>query len=87
MRQLVQNRGCSDYRAVARAYTLPDGRRLEIALDRRARVVDSAGDEMAPSPSELAALIAVTQMGFLKRGVDGKRRFRLGHEDDLSIAV
>ena len=43
---------------------LPDGRRLITELDQPTKVVDREGHEIAPSRSEIAALIAVSEMDF-----------------------
>ena len=84
MRQQVRNhRGFT----TDTIYELPDGRRLVNEFDRPARVIDAAGNEMAPSPSELAALLAIAQMELPKKNANGKRLFRMTHNDDWRVAV
>src|SRR5437879_8080753 len=68
-------------------YELPDGRRLVSAFDRPAKVVDAEGIELSPSPSELAALLAVAGMAFPKKAANGKRLFRLRTKDDWTFAA
>src|SRR5438132_8590247 len=68
-------------------YELPDGRRLVSAFDQPAKVIDAEGTEISPSPSELAALLAVAGMAFPKKAANGKRLFRLQTKDDRTIAA
>src|SRR5438128_8754674 len=68
-------------------YELPDGRRLVNAFDRPAKVIDVGGTEISPSPSELAALLAVAGMAFPKKAANGKRLFRLQTKDDWTVAA
>jgi hypothetical protein len=49
------------------ARRLPDGRRLVIEIDQPTKVIDVTGHEMAPSPSEIVALMAVSEMSFPKK--------------------
>ena len=84
MKHQVQN-----YSRFARdtVYELPDGRRLVSAFDRPAKVIDAEGTEISPSPSELAALLAVAGMAFPKKAANGKRLFRLHTKDDWTVAA
>jgi hypothetical protein len=58
-----------DRRGLARESVrrLPDGRRLVTELDQPTKVVDIEGNEIAPSPSEIAALMAVSGMSFPRK--------------------
>ena len=78
-----------DYRGLCTdtVYRLPDGRRLVNEFDRPARVIDTAGNEMTPSSSELAALLAIARMELPKKNANGKRLFRINHHDDWRMAV
>ena len=68
-------------------YQLPDGRRLVSGFDRPAKVIDAEGIEISPSPSELAALLAMAGMAFPKKAANGKRLFRLQTKDDWTVAA
>ena len=58
-----------DYRGVTESTVrrLPDGRRLVIGANQPATVVDLERNEMTVSPSELMALIAISEMSFPNR--------------------
>lgn len=43
---------------------LPDGRRLVTALNRPTKVIDSDGNEIVPSPSEIVVLELMSDMSF-----------------------
>src|SRR5438552_7696714 len=68
-------------------YELPDGRRLVSGFNRPAKVIDAEGAEVSPSPSELAALLAVAALAFPKKAANGKRLFRLQTKDDWTVAA
>jgi hypothetical protein len=46
---------------------LPDGRRLVTELNQPTKVVDTEGNQIAPSSSEIAALIAISEMSFPRK--------------------
>jgi hypothetical protein len=66
MRHDVQMR---DYRGFAGGMVckLPDGRRLVTEFNQPTKVVDAEGNEIAPAPSEIIALMAVCGMSFPKK--------------------
>ena len=63
-------------------HPLPDGRRLVTKLDRPAKVIDLEGNEIALSPSEVTALLALAGMTFPRKKADGKRLVRLERDED-----
>ena len=63
-------------------HPLPDGRRLVTKLDRTAKVIDLEGNEIALSPSEVTALLALARMTFPRKKADGKRLVRLERDED-----
>jgi hypothetical protein len=74
MRHQVQN--CRRF-AGGTVYRLPDGRRLVSEFNQPAKLIDAEGTEMAPSPSEVAALIAITVMAFPRKNTHGKKLLRM----------
>ncbi len=63
-------------------HKLPDGRRLVMDLDRPAKVIDPEGNEMAPAPSEVNALLVLAEMPFPRKKTGGRRLISLHHEKD-----
>ena len=63
MRHQIQMR---DHQRFARGDVrkLPDGRRLVSEFNQPIKVVDREGNEVAPSSSEIAALIAISEISF-----------------------
>jgi hypothetical protein len=51
------------------AVCLPDGRRLMIEINQPTQVVNTEGNEMAPSPSEIVALMALRCYGELSQSL------------------
>ncbi len=66
MRHQMQMR---DYRGFAggNVCKLPDGRRLVTDFNQPTKVVDTEGNEIAPSPSEIAALMVLSKISFPKK--------------------
>ena len=83
MERAKMRRYMRDYRGLTSeiTYKLPDGRKLVSDIDGSAKVIDGGGNEMVPSPAELAALLVVAEMGVPGRGVDGTRLFRVQREE------
>jgi hypothetical protein len=81
---IMRHQQVRDYHLFARETVrrLPDGRRLVTDLDRPAKVIDLEGNEFAPSPSEVTALLALAGMTFPRKKADGKRLLRLERDED-----
>jgi hypothetical protein len=58
-----------DHQRPAREHVrkLPDGRHLVTEFSQPTKVVDIEGNEIAPSSSEIAALIAISEMSFPRK--------------------
>jgi len=62
-------RQMSNYQRLAgnRIRKLPDGRRLVTAFNQPTKVIDSQGNEIVPSPSEIIALKLISEMFFPRK--------------------
>jgi hypothetical protein len=66
MRQQVRN--CRRFTG-GTVHRLPDGRRLVSEFNQPTKVIDTDGYEITPSPSEVTALKAITEMVFPRKRV------------------
>jgi hypothetical protein len=85
----MRHQQARDYHLFPRetVHRLPDGRRLVMGLDRPTKVIDLEGNEVAPSPLEVTALLALAGMTFPRKKANGKRFFRLElDENDWLLA-
>jgi hypothetical protein len=66
MRHQMQTR---DHRGLAcgNVRKLPDGRRLVTEFNQPTKVVDAEGNEIVPSSSEIAALLAISNISFPRK--------------------
>ena len=66
----MRHRQVRDYRPFTgeAVHRLPDGRHLVMNFKGPAKVIDLEGNEMAPSPSEVIALLALARLSPGKKG-------------------
>jgi hypothetical protein len=57
-------RQITNYPRLAEVRRLPDGRLLVTAFNEPAKVIDSDGNEIVPSPSETVVLELISEMSF-----------------------
>jgi len=84
----MRHRQVRDYRPFTgeTVHSLPDGRHLVMDFEGSAKVIDLEGGEIAPSPSEVIALLALARLSPRKKADREMLHSPQHDEDDWLLA-